>query len=48
MADVAASVAVTLVLDPSLDTQRVFKAKVVRADKDTDLAKRRRAAIPKP
>ena len=29
---------VTLVLDPSLETQRVFKAKVVRTDKDTDLA----------
>jgi S1-C subfamily serine protease len=29
---------VTLVLDPSLETQRVFKAKVVRADKGTDLA----------
>src|SRR5262249_24578610 len=29
---------VTLVLDPSLPTQRVLKAKVVRADKDADLA----------
>jgi S1-C subfamily serine protease len=29
---------VTLVLDPSLETQRVFKAKVVRTDKGTDLA----------
>lgn len=29
---------VTLVLDPSQDTQRVFKARVVRSDKDTDLA----------
>ena len=29
---------VTLVLDPALDTQRVFKAKVVRTDKDADLA----------
>src|SRR5262245_8175115 len=29
---------VTLVLDPSLPTQRVLKAKVVRTDKDADLA----------
>ncbi|MDY3552419.1 serine protease [Gemmata sp. JC717] len=29
---------VTLVLNPSLDTQRVLQAKVVRADKGTDLA----------
>ena len=29
---------VTLVLDPSLDTQRVLKGKVVRTDKDRDLA----------
>jgi S1-C subfamily serine protease len=29
---------VTLVLNPSLDTQRVLKAKVVREDKDLDLA----------
>lgn len=29
---------VILVLNPSLDTQRVLKAKVVRADKDADLA----------
>ncbi len=34
----AAKDEVTLVLDPSLDTQRVLKAKVVRADKDLDLA----------
>lgn len=30
--------AITLVLDPAQDTQRILKAKVVRADKDLDLA----------
>ncbi len=29
---------ITLVLNPSLSTQKVFKAKVVRTDKDSDLA----------
>src|SRR3954451_12082351 len=34
----AANGEVTLVLDPALTTQKVLKAKVVRADKDADLA----------
>ena len=34
----AEKVDVVLVLDPSLETQRVLKAKVVRVDKDLDLA----------
>ena len=35
---IAEKVDVVLVLDPSLETQRILKAKVVRVDKDLDLA----------